>query len=108
MEESAPPTCVDLAVTIPSLRSELGRSPRSAPAGVSPVAARRTEIVMLDEPTAALGVPQTKQWLALTNAARAEPWRRRHQPQLADVLRSATGSSFFVSAARPGDFSSSK
>ena len=67
MENRAADLLSNLAVTIPSLRSEVGTlsNGQRQQVAVARSLLGEPKVVMLDEPTAALGVPQTKQVLGL-------------------------------------------
>ncbi len=72
MENRAAELLSNLAVTIPSLRSDVGTlsGGQRQQVAVARSLLGEPKVVMLDEPTAALGVPQTKQVLSLINKLR--------------------------------------
>jgi D-xylose transport system ATP-binding protein len=72
MENRAADLLSNLAVTIPSLRSEVGTlsGGQRQQVAVARSLLGEPKVVMLDEPTAALGVPQTKQVLGLIKRLR--------------------------------------
>jgi D-xylose transport system ATP-binding protein len=72
MEHQTAELLSNLAVTIPSLRSEVGTlsGGQRQQVAVARSLLGEPKVVMLDEPTAALGVPQTKQVLSLINRLR--------------------------------------
>jgi len=87
MEKRATDLLRTLSVKIPACASPSRRSPAdSANRWPSPRHARPAKVVLLDEPTAALGVEQTAQVLDLIERLREQGHGRHpHQPQLADV-----------------------
>src|SRR3954454_299546 len=72
MEHETADLLSNLAVTIPSLRSEVGTlsGGQRQQVAVARSLLGEPKVVMLDEPTAALGVPQTKQVLELMRRLR--------------------------------------
>jgi len=72
MENEAADLLSNLAVTIPSLRGEVGTlsGGQRQQVAVARSLLGDPKVVMLDEPTAALGVPQTKQVLSLIRRLR--------------------------------------
>jgi D-xylose transport system ATP-binding protein len=72
MEHETGDLLSNLAVTIPSLRSEVGTlsGGQRQQVAVARSLLGEPKVVMLDEPTAALGVPQTKQVLELIRRLR--------------------------------------
>jgi D-xylose transport system ATP-binding protein len=111
MENRTADLLSNLAVTIPSLRSEVGTlsGGQRQQVAVARSLLGEPKVVMLDEPTAALGVPQTKQVLALISKL-----RERHlgvvviSHNLADVFEVADRI-FVLRLGRPaGDFGSTE
>jgi len=111
MEHETGDLLSNLAVTIPSLRSEVGTlsGGQRQQVAVARSLLGEPKVVMLDEPTAALGVPQTKQVLALIGKL-----RERNlgvvviSHNLADVFEIADRI-FVLRLGRPsGDFSSTE
>ncbi|HEY2055292.1 MAG TPA: ATP-binding cassette domain-containing protein [Solirubrobacterales bacterium] len=111
MENRTADLLSNLAVTIPSLRSEVGTlsGGQRQQVAVARSLLGEPKVVMLDEPTAALGVPQTKQVLALIKRL-----RERNlgvvviSHNLADVFEVADRI-FVLRLGRPaGDFSSTE
>jgi len=72
MEQRSHELLEQLSVTIPSVRSEVGTlsGGQRQQVAVARSLLGEPKVVMLDEPTAALGVPQTKQVLELINRLR--------------------------------------
>ena len=111
MENRTADLLSNLAVTIPSLRSEVGTlsGGQRQQVAVARSLLGEPKVVMLDEPTAALGVPQTKQVLGLISKL-----RERNlgvvviSHNLADVFEVADRI-FVLRLGRPaGDFSSAE
>jgi D-xylose transport system ATP-binding protein len=111
MENRTADLLSNLAVTIPSLRSEVGTlsGGQRQQVAVARSLLGEPKVVMLDEPTAALGVPQTRQVLALIKRLRERDLGVvviSHN--LADVFEVADRI-FVLRLGRPaGDFSSTE
>jgi D-xylose transport system ATP-binding protein len=111
MENRAADLLSNLAVTIPSLRSEVGTlsGGQRQQVAVARSLLGEPKVVLLDEPTAALGVPQTRQVLALIKRLRERDLGVvviSHN--LADVFEVADRI-FVLRLGRPaGDFSSTE